>query len=120
MWDSRHAPKQARLHYTSYSGSWSSRANDLNQWLQVDLGSYFSVTRIATQGRYSRWSTLQWVTKYRLQYSDYGLYFEFYKTPTDTSPKVLLFFPFCQNFWFNPCKMRLGHIDFYFFGNELR
>ena len=88
MWDSRHAPNQARLHYTSNSGSWSSRHNDRNQWLQVDLGAYFAVTRIATQGRhtYTRW--LQWVTKYSLQYSDDGDFFQFYKTPTDTSPKV--------------------------------
>ena len=85
MWARK--PSQARLNNTSSYGSWSSRYNDLNQWLQVDLGAYFGVTRIATQGRYSSWNS-QWVTKYRLQYSDDGGYFKFYKALTDTSPKV--------------------------------
>ena len=33
-------------------GSWSAKTNDVNQWLQIELGSeYTNVTRIATQGR---------------------------------------------------------------------
>ncbi|CAH3189056.1 unnamed protein product, partial [Porites lobata] len=57
-------------------GAWCAITNDIYQWLQVDLRKYTTVTRIATQGR-SDWN--QWVTKYRLQYSEDGVNFNFYK-----------------------------------------
>ncbi|KAL9964029.1 hypothetical protein ACROYT_G027603 [Oculina patagonica] len=61
------------------AGAWAAATSDANQWLQVDLVSnYFTVTRVATQGREeSKW--LQWVTKYNLQYSDDEVNFQFYK-----------------------------------------
>ena len=74
-----HAANQARLHLKitgSKQGGWSALKDDLNQWLQVDLGSYTRVTRIATQGRNSY---SEWVTKYSLQYSDDGFIFRLYK-----------------------------------------
>ena len=80
QWDANHAAKQGRLHFQAVSGkagSWSAKANDLNQWLQIDLGNqHAKVTRVATQGRnaYS-----QWVTKYKLQYSDDGVNFQYYQ-----------------------------------------
>ena len=66
-------------------GGWSPVTDDLNQWLQVDLGSYTKVTRLATQGRdgYD-----EWVTKYRLQYSVDGVTYHFYKERGETSFKV--------------------------------
>ena len=79
-WDANHAAKQGRLHFQAVSGkagSWSAQFNDLNQWLQIDLGNqHAKVTRVATQGRnaYS-----QWVTKYKLQYSDDGVNFQSYR-----------------------------------------
>ena len=83
-----HAPRQARLHFKKAGGkqgSWSTLINDLSQWLQVDLGSYTRVTRVATQGRngYN-----EWVTKYRLQYSDDGDSFPFFKEPRNNVAKV--------------------------------
>ena len=86
--DQNHAAVQARLHFKQAGykqGSWSAARNDVNQWLQVDLGSYTTVTKIATQGRngYS-----QWVTEYRLQYSDDGVTFQFFKEPQSSSAKV--------------------------------
>ena len=78
-WDANHAAIQGRLGFQAVSGkagSWSARANDGNQWLQIDLGNqHTKVTGVTTQGRngYS-----QWVTKYKLQYSDDGVTFQYY------------------------------------------
>ena len=69
------------------AGSWSAARKDFNQWLQVDLGNqYTKVTRVATQGRnaYS-----QWVTRYKLQYSNDGvLNFLYYREQGQTTHKV--------------------------------
>ena len=87
--DSSHGVTQARLHFKAtagQAGSWSARNNDVNQWLQIDLGSrHTNVTRVATQGRnYS----LQWVTKYNLQYSNDGVNFHYYKEQGQNAAKV--------------------------------
>jgi len=88
QWDHNHAAAQARLHFKQAGhkqGSWSSRPNNVNQWLQVDLRSYTTVTKVATQGRNGH---SQWVTQYRLQYSDDGVTFQFFKEPQSSSAKV--------------------------------
>ena len=89
QWDFNHAPFQARLHFqkiTFKAGSWSARTNDLHQWLQVDLGGqYIKVTRVATQGRND---AAQWVTKYKLAYSDDGVNFQYYREKGQTADKV--------------------------------
>ena len=82
-WSVYHSSKRARLHTTDIKigigrGAWSSLTSDLNQWLQVDLGKITPVTHVATQGRNS-WSPAQMVTKYKLQFSDDGASFLFYK-----------------------------------------
>lgn len=88
-WDSNHAAIQGRLHYKpprGKQGAWSARHNNINQWLQVDLGSAFiKVTGVATQGRYNY---NQWVTKYKLQYSNDGATFTYYKEPGQTADMV--------------------------------
>ena len=87
--DSNHSASQARLHLQadgSTFGGWSALTNDSNQWLQVDFGSYTLVTQIATQGENG---DSNWVTKYKLKYSDDGTTFQFYKDVGGTSPKVL-------------------------------
>ena len=68
--DDTNSAREARLHSKSIGnqgGGWVALKKDLNQWLQVDLSNFTRITRVATQGRdgYD-----QWVTKYRLQYSD--------------------------------------------------
>ena len=87
--DSSHAVTQARLHFKAtvgQAGSWSARNNDVNQWLQIDLGSrHTDVTRVATQGRND---SLQWVTKYNLQYSNDGVNFHYYKEQGQNAAKV--------------------------------
>ena len=88
-WDFNHAASQGRLNFKATSvkaGSWSAKTNDVNQWLQVDLGTqYTKVTRVATQGRNG---FSQWVTKYTLQYSKDGVNFQDYKEQGQNAFKV--------------------------------
>ena len=88
QYDSNHAPFQGRLDFTKWKGgSWSASKNDLHQWLQVDLGNESTkVTRVATQGRndYN-----QWVTKYKLQYRNDGVNFQYYREQGQTVDKVI-------------------------------
>lgn len=80
QYDGNHAAVQGRLRFQRSGvkrGAWSARRNDVNQWLQIDLGaSYTKVTRVAAQGRND---VDQWVTKYRLQYSNNGINYQFYR-----------------------------------------
>ena len=99
--DANHAATQGRLNFQATStkaGSWSARTTDLNQWLQINLGEdQTKVTRLGTQGRNG---FNQWVTKYKLQYSDDGVHFQYYRQPGQSSnavrtfrfTKLLLFF----------------------------
>ena len=88
-WDGNHAAIQGRLHYKAIpgkAGSWSARSNDVNQWLQVDLGNEFTkVTGVASQGRNG---ANQWVTKYKLQYSNDGVHFQYYWEEGQGAEKV--------------------------------
>ena len=90
--DSTHSARQGRLHSKadgSTWGSWSARTNDLNQWLQVDLSTYTRVTRVATQGRNGFY---QWVTKYKLQYSDDENTFHVYEEQGNGGAKVYRYY----------------------------
>ena len=94
-YDSRYGPKRARLYTKQWatpeiwlgSGAWASLTKDLNQWLQVDLGKITPVTHVATQGR-NTYSPAQMVTKYKLQFSDDGTSFLFYKRQEESSDAV--------------------------------
>ena len=83
------APTQARLHTQAAiggkNGGWSALKNDLYQWFQVDLGSKAVVTRVATQGIDG---LDEWVTKYRVQFSHSGIYFNFYRKVEHSSAQV--------------------------------
>ena len=96
-WRSDHAASQARLNFKAGSGktgSWSSLTNDENQWLQVDLTVEMKVTGIATQGRNAH---PQWVKSYKLQCSNDGVSFQFYKQQEHQPEKV----------WISSVKERL-------------
>ncbi len=88
-----HAAFQGRLHsqYLWKAGAWSTRTDNLDQWLQVDLGSQYPpvVTRVATQGRngYD-----QWVKTYKLQYSNDTASFHYYKEPGKNEHKVKIIY----------------------------
>ncbi|KAL9978605.1 hypothetical protein ACROYT_G016141 [Oculina patagonica] len=67
--DNNHAAKLGRLNLVAASGNagaWCAKKNDVNQWLQIDLGTPTTVTKVATQGRQE---ASQWVTSYWLSYS---------------------------------------------------
>ena len=79
QYDSNHAAIQGRLHFKqagAKKGAWSAKINDGNQWLQVNLSGYVTLTHVASQGRNGLG---QWVTKYRLQYSTDGTNFMYYQ-----------------------------------------
>lgn len=94
-WDGTHAAHQGRLNFQEVvsggsrkEGSWSARVNDQHQWLQVELLKEESlVTSVATQGRNSRTNN-QWITKYKLQYSNNDVNFEYYQDEGQNTTKV--------------------------------
>ena len=101
-WDAHPAAHQGRLDFQEVketgvgkkSGSRSALINDQNQWLQVDLLSEESVvTSVATQGRnkHPLWGAHnQWVKNYKLQYSNNGVNFKYYKNERQNSAKMRL------------------------------
>lgn len=79
QWDVNHAAIQGRLNFLAgggKQGAWSAKYNDQNQWLQADLGSSKKVTHLATQGRNA---ADQWVTSYKVEYSNDGASFQYYQ-----------------------------------------
>ena len=88
QFDANHAAIQGRLNFLAgggKAGGWSSRTNDANQWIQIDLAGFTKVTRIVTQGRNAY---NQWVTKFKLQYSEDEVHFVYYHVPGHYPPKV--------------------------------
>jgi len=74
-WNSNHGPTNARLDKPSgggKTGAWSSRTNDVNQWIQVKFCEVTKVTKVGIQGRYDH---DQWVTKFKVSYSLDGVHF---------------------------------------------
>ena len=86
-----------RLHFKAVAakaGSWSAKHNNLGQWLQIDLGNkHTKVTGLATQGRNGYG---QWVTKYKVQYSDDGVNFQYYTEQGQVGIKVRSFSTWTQ------------------------
>ena len=72
IYNQYYGPERARLDTVksgSYAGAWIPKANDLGQWIEVDLGKITKITRIATQGRQDAG---HWVKSYSLSYSVKG------------------------------------------------
>ena len=79
--------RNGRLYNNRFASCWESASNDENQWLQIHLGDqYVNVTRIATQGC---GMPEEWVTSYKLQYSDDGEIFQFYVETGKNTEKVI-------------------------------
>ena len=97
-WNVYEGAHRGRLHLLSVftrhvnPGGWVSRTRDAHQWLQIDvLGpsrKYVRVTRVATQGRDSTAYGVQCVKTYKLQYSNDGVNFQYYKARGQIIPKV--------------------------------
>ena len=87
-WDINLPAQQARLNFVkTVYGAWSAKLIDIHQWLQVDLLNTTRVSGVATQGR-NGCSCNFWVTKYKLQYSEDGQAFKFYRRSGDESDMV--------------------------------
>eukprot|EP00057_Strongylocentrotus_purpuratus_P014292 XP_011668766.1 PREDICTED: uncharacterized protein LOC590339 [Strongylocentrotus purpuratus] len=72
QYDGNHGPERSRLDTVASGvggGAWSALTNDVNQWLQVDLNSFYILTGVITQGRQD---ADQWVTAFKVSYSDDG------------------------------------------------
>ena len=84
---SEYSSKYGWVHARLRKGDfWAAKRNDANQWIQVDLGKIMTVKGVATQGRPT--SPLQYVTKYKLQYSNDGKTFRDYKEEGKSSAQV--------------------------------
>ncbi|KAL9978622.1 hypothetical protein ACROYT_G016159 [Oculina patagonica] len=69
IYSGSYAAKFGRLNLVAASGNagaWCAKTSDVNQWLQIDLRTPTTVTKVATQGRQD---DSQWVTSYSLSYS---------------------------------------------------
>jgi len=77
--------RKSRLHGEK---AWSADSKDEHQWLQIDLGVEHTtnITKVATQGTSEK---NQWVKKYKLDYSDNGTNFRFYREPGQNTDKVV-------------------------------
>lgn len=87
-WSPNHAAIQGRLNFLKsglIEGAWVAAKNDGDQWFQINLGNQTRVTGVATQGRNG---FDQWITKYNLQYSDYGMLFPYYIEQQQSKRKV--------------------------------
>ncbi|XP_046847042.1 coagulation factor V-like [Xenia sp. Carnegie-2017] len=83
-WDSNHGPGNARLFRPKNSpntGAWSTRTNNINEWLQVNFLKTTKITGISTQGRPA---VSEWVTSFSLSYSDLGTTFTPYTVNGNT------------------------------------
>ena len=102
-WSAHHAANQGRLNFQEdiegavlkNSGSWTALITDQNQWLQVDFLHQEIITSVATQGRnrHPLWPWIrhsQWVKSYRLEYSNNGVNFKYYKDARQNTAKVRL------------------------------
>ncbi|XP_077988665.1 protocadherin Fat 4-like [Glandiceps talaboti] len=79
FYDSNHTPQRARLYQPSegsFAGAWATAVNDNNQWIKVDLGRQREITGFVTQGRED---ADQWVTQYKISYSDDNSNWVYYK-----------------------------------------
>lgn len=86
-------PKNARLHAgVSENKAWCSKIGDLlpgKEYIQIDLGTVKTVTKVATQGHPA---SEQWVTKYSLSYSNDAVSWTQYNGTTVPCVKVTLVF----------------------------
>ncbi|XP_032239507.2 thioredoxin domain-containing protein 3 homolog isoform X3 [Nematostella vectensis] len=78
--DDNHAACRGRLNSKiedDKQASWAAKENDENQWLQVNLGQEWEVTKVSTQGKGGESS--HHVTSYTLSFSTDGQEFQVYK-----------------------------------------
>ena len=86
-------PWRARLDVGFQSEAWRAGEDNINQYLQIDLGIEYNITKVATQGRHMTGGSC-WVTRYNVSHSldgsTWGLYME------DTVVRVLRLISFVR------------------------
>ncbi|XP_072018874.1 uncharacterized protein [Amphiura filiformis] len=85
-----HGANNARLNrvaQTGTTGAWSAQTKDGNQWIQAALGSPTWVTGVLIQGR-ADICCPQWVTKFKVQYSNDGNYWTFVRQTNNQSEMI--------------------------------
>ena len=80
-----HSASRARLRMQP--AGWSAARKNKKQWLQIYLGAPYIISAIATQGLGRSKSRGEWVTKYKVSYSEDGQKWKIYKRAGKT--KVL-------------------------------
>lgn len=82
-----YAASYGRLN-VKHKWAWSSLTNDVDQWLQIDLrNEHTRVMRVATQGNIPYFDD-EYVTSYKLQYSNDEKYFYYYREQGQSTDKV--------------------------------
>ena len=80
---SSHRASQGRLYQ---QGRWATYIHSTEQWFQVEFLNWTKVTGVAIQG--FGWGQKWWVTKFKLAYSNDGMFFSDYSEDSDNA-KVL-------------------------------
>ncbi|XP_072048961.1 lactadherin-like [Amphiura filiformis] len=100
--DGNRGPSNARLNRLAQyptTGSWSAKYNNVNQWIQVDLGVSTWVTGVLTQGRAYNVDARffgggdccpQWVTNFKVQYSNDGTNWHYVKSANNQDAMIFV------------------------------
>ncbi|XP_020032502.2 coagulation factor V [Castor canadensis] len=86
-WGDYWEPFCARLNAQGRVNAWQAKANNKNQWLQIDLLKIKKITAIATQGCKSLTSEM-YVTNYAIHYSDQGVEWKPYRQKSSMVDKI--------------------------------
>ncbi|XP_032718919.1 coagulation factor V [Lontra canadensis] len=86
-WGDYWEPFRARLNAQGRVNAWQAKANNNQQWLQIDLLKIKKITAIVTQGCKSL-SSEMYVKSYSIQYSDQGMEWKPYRQGSSMVAKI--------------------------------
>ncbi|KAM8817409.1 coagulation factor V [Rhynchonycteris naso] len=86
-WGDYWEPSRARLNAQGRVNAWQAKANNNQQWLQIDLLKIKKITAIVTQGGKS-FSSAMYVKSYTIHYSDQGTEWKPYRQKSSMVDKV--------------------------------
>ncbi|KAG8515743.1 Coagulation factor V, partial [Galemys pyrenaicus] len=86
-WGDYWEPSLARLNAQGRVNAWQAKANNIKQWLQIDLLKIKKITAIVTQGCKSL-SSEMYVKSYTIQYSDQGVEWKSYRQKFSMVDKI--------------------------------
>ncbi|XP_044943681.1 coagulation factor V [Mustela putorius furo] len=86
-WGDYWEPFRARLNAQGRVNAWQAKANNHQQWLQIDLLKIKKITAIVTQGCKSL-SSEMYVKSYSIQYSDQGMEWKPYRQGSSMVAKI--------------------------------